>query len=44
MLTVFQVAPTRVPHHKIVQFIGTGIFSLFQLIDKETMKNELLKS
>lgn len=39
----FQIAPNRVPHHKVVQFIETGIFSVFQLVDKETKKNELLK-
>lgn len=40
---VILITPSRVPHPKVVQFIETGIFSLFQLVDKETKKNELLK-
>lgn len=43
MEKVFQIAPNRVPHHKVVQFTEIGIFSEFKLAGKETKKNELLK-
>lgn len=42
MEKVFQIAPNRVPHHKVVQFIETGIFFVLQLVDKGTKKNGLL--
>jgi len=43
MEKVFQIAPNRVPHHKAVQFVEIGVFSVFQLALKETKKNELFK-